>query len=505
MRVLLVVQDPAVLADLAAARSALGPNPFGTAEVIHRAGLADALVELGESANAPPDLVVLDLGSAGHRSATAVEDALVQVRALAVTGVAVLVLVDATESSAALPGDGDDNLTAAVLDHGAHEVVVKGLGYPELVGHAAVAAIHRRGLDRHRRELGADGVARDREDVVLTRLAADLRGPLDTLATGLDRFAVVAAAALDDAARADLDGLVGQVYALTRMVDDSLALDRLDSGAQAPRARFFDLHYAVVSAFATVRGLAGHKQVALINEVPTGTRVCADPMLFGQVLRTALANAVTLSYAGGEVRVYHPDERPHTLTVEDHGVGLPEPDQRAVTDHIGRGPSSGDDAGDIGYGLGLAARIMAMLGGSLEVDSRLGGGTRLHIGLPIMTPRVVVIDDDTLSRSVLSMYLRAVGAEATVIAGGREALETMQVTTPPDLVIADVFMPDMDGFTLLEEMRRDPRLAGVPVIIVTGDERVGTRERAIGLGAADFIVKPLAVQDFLPRVRRIIG
>jgi two-component system chemotaxis sensor kinase CheA len=119
-------------------------------------------------------------------------------------------------------------------------------------------------------------------------------------------------------------------------------------------------------------------------------------------------------------------------------------------------------------------------------------------------PKVLVVDDSITTRSLEKSILEAHGYDVRVAVDGVEALAALQAQ-PADLVITDVMMPRMDGFQLLEQIKKDARLAGTPVIVVTSLERPEEQERGLSLGADAYIVKRKFDQrELLNTVRQIL-
>jgi two-component system chemotaxis sensor kinase CheA len=119
-------------------------------------------------------------------------------------------------------------------------------------------------------------------------------------------------------------------------------------------------------------------------------------------------------------------------------------------------------------------------------------------------PRVLVVDDSLTTRTLERSILEAHGYEVRVAVDGVEALDRLRVE-PVDLVITDVQMPRMDGFQLLEEIKKDRGLAHLPVIVVTSQERREDQERGLALGADAYIVKrKFDHQDLLDTIGQII-
>jgi CheY-like chemotaxis protein len=119
-----------------------------------------------------------------------------------------------------------------------------------------------------------------------------------------------------------------------------------------------------------------------------------------------------------------------------------------------------------------------------------------------MASRILVVEDDESMRELLRLHLEHAGYEVAVtedgIGAGYEVLKA-----PPDLIICDIDMPNMDGFQLVEALRADPGLPKLPIIFLTSVEDGASR--AAQLGAADYIVKPVLVDRLLNSVRKALG
>jgi len=113
--------------------------------------------------------------------------------------------------------------------------------------------------------------------------------------------------------------------------------------------------------------------------------------------------------------------------------------------------------------------------------------------------RILIIEDDLGFRDLLRIHLSAAGYKVQVaedgVAGGRALLEQ-----PPELIVSDVNMPFLDGFELLSLMRSDERTASIPVILLSGRSDGDTMAKAVELGAADFLTKPVTRDQLLESV-----
>jgi CheY-like chemotaxis protein len=104
--------------------------------------------------------------------------------------------------------------------------------------------------------------------------------------------------------------------------------------------------------------------------------------------------------------------------------------------------------------------------------------------------RILYVDDDPILREFAVVNLATERASVDTAADGRAALAAISAA-PPDLVLLDLEMPEMDGFQVLEALRADPKFRDLPVIVVTGREDVEAVDRAFAVGATSFVVKPL--------------
>ena len=123
---------------------------------------------------------------------------------------------------------------------------------------------------------------------------------------------------------------------------------------------------------------------------------------------------------------------------------------------------------------------------------------------PLRAPCVLVVDDHEDTRLLYVEYLRFQGFRASAAEDGRAALRQAREERP-DIVVMDLKMPDMDGFTLLEAFKRDIELQKVPVVILSGDVAGDARRRAAKIGSAEFVAKPCLPNELLAIVRRMIA
>ena len=122
-----------------------------------------------------------------------------------------------------------------------------------------------------------------------------------------------------------------------------------------------------------------------------------------------------------------------------------------------------------------------------------------------MAKTILVVEDDQFLSKILKMKFEKIGYEILVAYDGLEALE-MAKTKSPDLALLDIMMPVKDGFSVLAEMKKDSKLSKIPVIIASNLGQKEDKDKAVALGAEDYIVKSdTSLDDLVKRAREILG
>ena len=118
--------------------------------------------------------------------------------------------------------------------------------------------------------------------------------------------------------------------------------------------------------------------------------------------------------------------------------------------------------------------------------------------------RILIVDDDAFIRRPLEFILREEGYQPATAADADEGLRAVE-SFAPDLIFLDVMMPGKDGLTWCAELKKDPRFSGIPIVMLSARGQERDRDRALALGAADFMTKPYSPHELKRRVRELIG
>ncbi|WP_343584248.1 ATP-binding protein, partial [Herbaspirillum sp.] len=253
--------------------------------------------------------------------------------------------------------------------------------------------------------------------------------------------------------------------------------------------------------------------------------VHADQKRLRQILINLLGNAVKFTDSGGvTVRVRYAREIAY-FDIVDTGIGIAKDDLERIFLPFERS-NAANLRGDIGTGLGLAISRMLthIMGGELAVESEVGRGSSFHLKIylpevhvprPILKleeqmpgyigppKRVLVVDDQASQRQILKEMLLPLGFEVVEADGGIACMEEL-ARAIPDLVLLDIAMPLMDGWSVARAIRARG-LTRLPVVFVSADAFEAGHERSDPPLYNDFIVKPVSYGELLAKIRQQLG
>jgi signal transduction histidine kinase/DNA-binding response OmpR family regulator len=313
-----------------------------------------------------------------------------------------------------------------------------------------------------------------------------------------------------------LDVIERNARAQVRLVEDVLDLARVASGKLALQLVPTELSRAIFLAVESVRPVADAKPLELWVQVDQGLGlVYADPDRIQQIVANLLSNAVKFTPPGGRVEVLARrfDARV-VLAVRDSGQGIPAEFLPHVFDPFQQADASTTRRhSGLGLGLAIVQQLVRAHGGTVRAESRgEGHGAIFTVELRpvpvIVTPiphppaiaeecplrglRVLVVEDEPDARALLSEILGAHGATVDVAASASEGLDRLAAFRP-DILVSDIAMPSIDGYTLLRRIRQlSPELGGrTPAVALTAHARGEDVERARIAGFQQHVAKPV--------------
>lgn len=370
----------------------------------------------------------------------------------------------------------------------------------------------------------AAGALRRTPDELLSTIGHDLRSPLNGVVGMVE---LLRGTRLDGEQRGYVDALQRSADALVGVVDDLIDLSSLHGSRMGLARAAFSPQRIAQDVIALLRPRAERKGLSLLlwsRAMPD--RLLGDSVRLQQVLMKLLTHAIE-STTRGEVRL-ELSALPQTDGrwrlhghVADTGAGL-DAAQRDRLEGLFAGETAGQAFREISSGLGLevCARLLALMGGTLGVDSRPGEGTRLRFdallesevpaspaaGAPATVAglRVLVVDDDAVSRTMALGVLGRLGIAARIAHDGREAIVEVAERSF-DVVVMDVRMPGLDGLEATRAIRALPPGARQPwIVALTAALHVDDRRRCIESGMDDFIAKPFRAETLKDTLRRAL-
>ena len=358
--------------------------------------------------------------------------------------------------------------------------------------------------ERARADAEAASVAKDH---FLAMLSHELRNPLAAI-----RNAVVTAR-LDGSRRERALEIAGrQADQLTRILDDLLDVARVSQGHLALRTERLYLSRIVELAVEATRGLMDERGHVLRVSLPhEGVEVEADASRIEQVIVNLLSNAAKYTEPGGRVDLsVERDGADVTVVVRDSGIGIAPEVLPKIFDLFVRADNSRNRAqGGLGIGLTLVRRLVELHGGRVDATSDgPGAGATFTVRLPALDAtaeaslggstdrapsrraRVVLVEDNPDAAESLLMLLELLGHQVRTFGDGVTALAAASAN-PPDVMIVDIGLPGIDGYEVARRARRDPALARVVLVALTGYGREEDKRDALRAGFDRHLVKPV--------------
>ncbi|MCI5519308.1 MAG: response regulator [Treponema sp.] len=263
--------------------------------------------------------------------------------------------------------------------------------------------------------------------------------------------------------------------------------------------------------------------------------VSCDRLHLSQILLNLLCNAIKYSYPEKNIFIdvvqFTSDDESNSIYefhVKDEGCGINQDYLDKIFIPFEREKTALNNAvAGTGLGLAITKSLVEMLHGTIEVSSELGKGAEFVVTLPLAVPdlteleededtmvydfhgkRILIVDDDDMSREITCDALKEVGAEVEEARDGSFAIEKINISTPGfyDLVIMDVHMPVIDGCEATKIIRglKTKELAEIPIIAMTANAFPEDKKRAFNSGVNAYLIKPVRINDLVKVLKLIL-
>jgi PAS domain S-box-containing protein len=321
--------------------------------------------------------------------------------------------------------------------------------------------------------------------------------------------------------------------ALLEIINDILDFSKIEAGRMELEVSDFDLRRAVrevLGSFAEAAQAKGLELLCLIrHDVPSALR--GDPGRLRQVLTNLVGNAVkfteegevvlrvTLAEAAGEAVCVR-------FEVRDTGIGIdPALKPRLFQSFVQGDGSATRRYGGTGLGLAISKRLVSLMGGEIDVDSRPGRGSTFHFTARLLRQapavaerapaarlagrRVLVVDDNATNRQILKQQLGYWGMRVSAVDSGAKALAALHQAAAAgavfDLAILDMKMPEMDGLTLARAIKGIGALEELRLVLLTSFGQRGHGAEAARIGISAYLTKPVDEGDLYDCLAEVLG
>jgi len=367
----------------------------------------------------------------------------------------------------------------------------------------------------------------------LANMSHELRTPLNAI-IGYSEMLQEEAREMKDGAAfdSDLKKIHGAGRHLLGLINDILDLSKIEAGRMELYLEDFNLGSMLSDVASTIKPVVEKNANRLVSDAaPDLGSVRADMTKLRQCVFNLLSNASKFTKEGtitlSARRQRGPGAETVSIAVTDSGIGMtPEQLARLFEPFTQADSSTTKKYGGTGLGLTITRRFCHMMGGDVTVTSTPGSGSTFTITIPAHVndskpapktpaaaaraepshhgtaapdgPTVLVIDDDPVVHDLLGRGLGKEGFRVEALLSGESAIETARRLRPA-VIALDVMLPGKDGWTVLSELKADPEVGHIPVVMVTvvDDKHIG-----FALGASEYITKPLNVDRLISVVRK---
>ena len=426
----------------------------------------------------------------------------------------------------------------------------------------AIGLASARAYDQERRRAEALAEIDRAKTAFFSNVSHEFRTPLTLMLGPLEQVLPDARERLGADAHAQLVTVRRNAFRLLKLVNTLLDFSRIEAGRVQAVYEPTDLSRVTADVASVFRSAMENAGLRFAVECePIAEPVYVDRDMWEKVVSNLLSNAFKFTFEGAVLVMLRSVDGAAELRIRDTGIGIPEDQRARVFERFHRieGTQARTYEGT-GIGLALVQELIKLHGGQVRVESTVGEGSSFIVTIPLgtahlpaervqaapslastgigadayaeeaqrwlpddwstadaamlrtrgsrgpsstpeppATRELIVVADDNADMRQYLRHLLGGRYEVHAVADGRQALDAARRLRPA-LVLADVIMPQLDGFALLRAIRDDAAIAGMPIILLSA--RAGEESRVEGLqaGADDYLVKPFAARELLARV-----
>lgn len=384
-----------------------------------------------------------------------------------------------------------------------------------------------------------------------TNISHELRTPVTLIATPLSHTLKRYSSVMQEKVKEAVVIAQKNAHKLGALVEELLELSKIEAGKATINLIPTHLNQYLQQLFSAYDSAAVIKQIIYIydDQLPVETYALIDKKRLSKIVNNLLSNALKFTPNQGEITLKSVLTADHRLqvSVRDTGRGIPEEDLSKIFDRYYQVSSKHFSAeGGTGIGLSLANELAILMGGNLEAESVLAKGSTFTLELPLELigkekfaiqlpvaeaatvpsvisttfsadpisgdhkndqPRLLIVEDNVDMQQLL-ISLLSDNYDFVIANNGAEAWQLLsqkdESVKQISLIISDVMMPEMDGYTLLEKIKADDYWRHLPVIMLTARAAEEDKLRALRMGVDDYLAKPFSSDELFTRTENLI-
>jgi len=390
------------------------------------------------------------------------------------------------------------------------------------------------------------------KDDFLANTSHELRTPLNGIIGIAESLIDGATGQLSQATVNNLSLIVGSGRRLNQLVNDILDFSKLRHHNISLQIKPVGMREVTNVVLTLAQPLIGHKNLQLVNSIaPDTPLVAADENRVQQILYNLVGNGIKFTEAGvvevsAQQVTVHGELLPQlAITVTDTGIGIANEQLGRIFESFEQADGSiSRDYGGTGLGLAVTRQLVQLHGGEIEVESKLGKGSKFTFTLPLSPEKrgeteieedakpetmiltaepslvdsnqqlttnnqqpitnqfhILIVDDEPVNRQVLVNHLSLHDYGITQAVNGQEAIALIADGLQPDLVLLDVMMPKMTGYEVCQVLREQFPATELPIVLLTAKNQVSDLVAGFSAGANDYLTKPVSKNELLARMR----